>query len=73
MLSAESFKQIETFIKSVIKTDKIIVSEIGNKESVLSQLERLQERSDWLGCLEACGVNNWEGYEMAQEMYQEEE
>lgn len=73
VLSAESFEQIETFIKSVIKTDKIIVSEIGNKESVLSQLERLQERSDWLGCLEACGVDNWAGYEMAQEMYQEEE
>lgn len=73
VLSAESFEQIETFIKSAIITDKIIVSEIGNKESVLRQLERLEERSNWLGYLEACGVDNWAGYEIAQKMYQEEE
>jgi hypothetical protein len=28
----------------------------------------LQEESDWLRCLEAAGVDNWEGYEIAQDM-----
>lgn len=30
------------------------------------------EDSNFLGCLEACGVDNWPGYEHALDMYQEE-
>jgi hypothetical protein len=29
---------------------------------------RLQERDQWLECLEAAGVDNWDGYEYAQEL-----
>jgi len=32
---------------------------------------KLQERSDWLSCLEAAGVDNWEGYDIAYDMQDE--
>jgi hypothetical protein len=34
--------------------------------------DKLREDSDFLSCLEACGVDNWQGYEEAQEMLEEE-
>lgn len=30
--------------------------------------ERDSESIDWLMCLEAAGVDNWEGYDMARQM-----
>ena len=27
-----------------------------------SEYEQLQKDSNWLGCLEAAGVDNWDGY-----------
>ena len=38
-----------------------------------AEYERLLEDSDFLSCLEACGVDNWVGYSDAWEMYNEEE
>lgn len=35
-------------------------------------LDELIEDSNFLQCLEACGVDNWEGYEHALDMLQEE-
>lgn len=32
---------------------------------------RLQRDSDWLACLEAAGVDNWEGYSVAVEIRDE--
>lgn len=47
-----------------------------NKEEVITISKKvydsLVEDSQWLGCLEAAGVDNWEGYDTAVEMYQEE-
>ena len=34
--------------------------------------DKLQADSAFLACLEACGVDNWQGYEEAQEMFEEE-
>lgn len=45
---------------AVEKTDKVLVAK--------SEYERLQRDSEFLGCLEACGVDNWSGYGDAQEM-----
>jgi hypothetical protein len=48
--------------------------ENGNIETVTipkSQYERLLKDSDWLGCLEAAGVDNWQGIDMAHEMHRE--
>jgi len=47
-----------------------------NKEEMVSitksEYERLLDRENFLGCLEACGVDNWGGYGDAYEMYEEE-
>ena len=32
----------------------------------------LVRRESFLSCLESCGVDNWEGYDYAIEMFQEE-
>lgn len=47
-----------------------------NKEMVTiskEEYEGLLERSEFLSCLNACGVDNWQGYSDAQEMMNEEE
>jgi len=33
--------------------------------------EYLKSRDEWLQCLEAAGVDNWEGYDYAHELKQE--
>ena len=46
-----------------------------SKETVTitkEEYEYLLDQVEFLNCLEACGVDNWNGYEYAQEMYQEE-
>ncbi len=35
------------------------------------EYEKLLEDSEWLRCLEAAGVDNWEGYDYAQELIDE--
>lgn len=37
------------------------------------EIEQLQDRVEFLNCLEACGGDNWGGYSEAYDMYQEEE
>ena len=34
--------------------------------------ERLEEDSNFLSCLEACGVDNWEGYDDACEIFEDQ-
>jgi hypothetical protein len=36
------------------------------------EYEQLLKDSDWLSCLEAAGVDNWEGFDNAREMWAEE-
>jgi hypothetical protein len=38
-----------------------------------SELQELKNRSRWLSCLEAAGVDNWEGIQYAHEMMQEQD
>lgn len=38
-----------------------------------SEYDSLLEDSEKLSCLEACGVDNWQGYEDAMEMFNEED
>lgn len=38
-----------------------------------SEYEQLLNDSEFLSCLEACGVDNWDGYGDAWEMYNEGE
>jgi hypothetical protein len=37
------------------------------------EYDRLQERSEFLSCLEACGVDNWSGWGEAIAMMEEDE
>jgi len=37
-----------------------------------AEYKRLLDDSDFLGCLEACGVDNWGGYDDARQMFNEE-
>lgn len=37
-------------------------------EEFRAQLEKVQEDSEFLECLKAAGVDNWDGYSEAQEM-----
>lgn len=37
------------------------------------EYERLQRDSLWLQCLESAGVDNWSGYDYAQELLDESE
>jgi len=37
-----------------------------------SKISELQESQDWLDCLEAAGVDNWCGYEYAQDIAREQ-
>ena len=39
---------------------------------LIEEIERLQESNEFLNCLEACGVDNWDGYSDAVEMMEEE-
>jgi len=34
-------------------------------EAVIKDLEQAQERLEWLDCLEAAGVDNWQGIDIA--------
>lgn len=38
-----------------------------------SHLQSLLDDSDFLDCLKSAGVDNWDGYENAQEMFYDEE
>ncbi|MGE7271398.1 hypothetical protein ACQKK5_08060 [Brevibacillus panacihumi] len=37
-----------------------------------SEYESLLRDSEFLSCLEACGVDNWQGYSDAREMMEED-
>ena len=42
-------------------------------ETELFLITKVEEDSEFLSCLEAAGVDNWEGYSYAQEMMEEDE
>jgi len=39
----------------------------------LEEYEQLESDSRFLNCLEMQGVDNWDGYEFAQDMFRDEE
>lgn len=58
-------------IKEIIAT--ATHDEPDNQKKLLAYFDELVADSNWLGCLEAAGVDNWEGYCYAQEMSEEDE
>ncbi len=56
-------KAIDACIKMIEEPDLVIITE--------SECIRLENSEDFLNCLQAAGVDNWDGYEYAQEMMEE--
>ena len=53
-----------------IDDDDMIIS-IERWKEALHYIDKLEERSDWLTCLEYAGVDNWEGHHYAYEVQEE--
>ena len=53
--------------ENMTKEELLVV--IQRQSSIISEL---QESQDWLDCLESAGVDNWCGYEYAQEIAREQ-
>ena len=37
------------------------------------EYEKMQDKLHWLSCIEAAGVDNWDGYDEAREMFKSEQ
>lgn len=48
-------------------------SKVEMVEITKEEYDRLLNDSEKLSCLEACGVDNWQGYDDAMEMYHSED
>jgi hypothetical protein len=49
---------------------------MGEEETVTitkKEYEQLLRDSEWLSCLEAAGVDNWQGFDYAREIQEENE
>lgn len=63
--------------KEMIKTNedamKYYIEKLGEEKYKNEQLQKeivsLKKRDNWLSCLEAAGVDNWEGYDIACDIY----
>lgn len=68
-------KLIEDIKAVAIGGDAVALIESLEGYSLVSndELEELVENTNFLSILEGCGVDNWEGYSEAQEMFREQE
>lgn len=48
-------------------------SSVGMVTISQAEYDRLCKDSEWLGCLEAAGVDNWEGFDEARRIRDENE
>ena len=58
---------------SILKKFDQLMSHLNGEENSMAEefraeLEKVQEKSEFLDCLKACGVDNWDGYSDAQNM-----
>lgn len=61
--------------KSAMIRGAILSMQVDNKikSELFNYLDKLEVDSNWLCCLNNAGVDNWEGYEYAQELLEEQE
>lgn len=55
----------------MMSVDKIAEAQ-DTVELSVTEYEELIRRENFLNCLEACGVDGWDGYSQAVDMFQEE-
>ena len=58
---------------SILKKFDQLMSHLNGEDNSITEefraeLEKVQEDSEFLECLKAAGVDNWDGYSEAQEM-----
>ena len=58
---------------SILKKFDQLMSHLNGEENSMAEefraeLEKVQEKSEFLDCLKSCGVDNWDGYSDAQNM-----
>lgn len=66
---SSDYMDIDTHTSMALRVGELIHEIEKQKEEIAV----LQDRVEFLNCLEACGVDNWGGYSDAWEMHQEEE
>lgn len=60
-------------IRKIANSDQLVASDVRNRLNELAtKVEKLEERDHFLECLEACGVDNWDGFDFAHEMLEEQ-
>lgn len=66
-------ESMEYYLHKFIEEEKKN-AELTKKNSELEyQIEKLEERDEWLSCLEQAGVDNWEGFGIAKDILNREE
>lgn len=60
---------------SIVAKFKELLSHLNSEENemaleLLSELKEAENNLHWLDCLDSAGVDNWDGYEIAQDMYE---
>lgn len=58
---------------SILKKFDQLMSHLNGEDNSMAEefraeLEKVQEESEFLNCLKACGVDNWDGYYDAHQM-----
>lgn len=58
---------------SILKKFDQLMSHLNGEDNSMAEefraeLEKVQEESEFLNCLKACGVDNWDGYSDAHQM-----
>lgn len=66
-------KDLDTYITNIIKHIDVLPDPNGLIEITNEEYLRLINRDRWLSNLEAAGVDNWEGYDVAYDMAVEED
>ena len=68
-----SKENIQNLLVEITDTELLIKKNMEEEITITKKLyDKLQADSAFLACLEACGVDNWQGYEEAQEMFEQE-
>lgn len=57
-------ERVAAFMEELEKANKRV-------EDQNATLSRLEETAEWLRCLEGAGVDNWEGYDYALELFEQ--
>jgi hypothetical protein len=83
-LNKKEIRNIRVALKMNDAFDEVLNVELGLSEAVtiekqirdtvtisVNEYANLENRSEWLSCLEQAGVDNWEGYSYARDLLHE--